>query len=661
MVDWVMGQDGGDSSGMSGAADAAAAPRRAPRERVRLRILATSDVHAHLMAWDYHADRAEPGYGLGRIATLIARMRRGADVCLLVDNGDFLQGSPLGDAAALGIGLGPGGLHPVIAAMNALGYDAAALGNHEFSHGIGLLMKVLRQADFPVLSANILTFRGATPLEDQTLFPARRLLRREVRGQMLTIGLVGLTPPQTLTWEASHIDRPLQARAIVETAAAHAGALRDEGADIVVALCHAGIGLGGDPSLGDNEAGLVAGLPGIDAVVAGHSHRRFPDPGLAPDLAPDAGLDPLRGRIHGRPVVAPGFNGSHLGVIDLVLAPKGKGWPKGWKITTRRARLLPVARRSETGRMQPLVAEDAGLHALALPAHEATRTWAARVIGANPRAASSHFALVMPSETVRLIAQGKIEAVRAALAGGPLARLPLLSAAAPIRAGGRGGPQNYTVLPRGPLTLRHLVDLYPFPNTLVALHLTGAEVAAWLERSASLYRQIPTGAQDAELIDPAFPAFNFDSIEGLTWRFDLAQPARFNALGRALDPAASRVRDLCWRGQPLAPDQPVILATNSYRQSGAGGFAAGLERRVVYRSTQASRDILERHITALGVLPPPQPPNWGFVPQAGTSVLFASAPDAVPPPGSGIEPLDLRPDGFRGFRLSLDQAMTRGS
>ena len=630
----------------------AAMPRgKAPLNRVRLRILATSDVHAHLLAWDYHADRTEPGVGLGRIATLIARMRRGADLCLLVDNGDFLQGSPLGDAAALGIGLGPGGLHPVIAAMNALDYDAAALGNHEFSHGMDLLMRVVGQAKFPILSANILTFKAGTPLDDHTLFPATTLILRKVQGLPLTIGLLGLTPPQTLDWEASHIDRPLTSRGIVEAATAHAHALKAEGADVVVALCHSGIGFAGEHSLSDSVAGEVAGLPGIDAVVAGHTHGSFPDP----EVAPGPGLDPLRGRIHGRPVVAPGFNGSHLGVIDLVLAPK----PQGWKVTTRRARLLPVAKRSATGRMQPVVSEDAELRALAMPAHEATRAWASRIIGANPLRATSHFALVMPSETVRLVARGKASAVRAALAGGPFAGLPVLAAASPIRAGGRGGPQNYTILPRGPLTVRQLADLYPFPNTIVALQLTGAEIAVWLERAASLYRQIPDGAQDAALIDPAFPVFNFDSIEGLTWRFDLSQPAQFDANGRMVLPQAQRVRDLCWQGQALDPGRPVILATNSYRQSGAGGFATGMEARVVYRGTVASRDVLEQHIASLGQLPPPDAPNWGFVVQPGTTALFDTAPDAVPPPGAGIEPLGLLPDGFRRFRLHLDHAMTQ--
>ena len=641
----------GITAGNSGGTLAAMPRGKAPPNRVRLRILATSDVHAHLLAWDYHTDRAEPNVGLSRIATLIARMRRGADLCLLVDNGDFLQGSPLGDAAALGIGLGPDGLHPVIGAMNALGYDAAALGNHEFGHGIDLLMRVLEQATFPILSANILTVKADDPLDDKTLFPASTLIRHMVLGRPLTIGLLGLTPPQTLDWEASHIDRPLASRGIVETAAAHAPALKANGADVVVALCHSGIGFAGEHSVADSVAGEVAGLPGIDAVVAGHTHRNFPDP----EMAKGPGLDPLRGRIHGRPVVAPGFNGSHLGVIDLVLAPK----PQGWKVTTRRARLLPVAKRSASGRMQPVVSEDADLRALALPAHEATRAWASRVIGANPLRATSHFALVMPSETVRLVARSKASAVRAALAGGPYAALPVLAAAAPIRAGGRGGPQNYTVLPRGPVTVRQLADLYPFPNTVVALRLTGAEIAVWLERAASLYRQTPDGAQDAELIDPAFPVFNFDSIEGLTWHIDLSQPARFDANGRIVQPGAQRVRDLCWQGQALDPGRPVILATNSYRQSGAGGFATGLEARVVYRGTDASRDVLERHIASLGQLPPPEPPNWGFVAQPGTTALFDTAPDAVPPPGFGIEPLGLLPNGFRRFRLHLDHAMTQ--
>jgi 2',3'-cyclic-nucleotide 2'-phosphodiesterase/3'-nucleotidase len=619
-------------------------------EQARLRILATSDVHAHLLAWDYHADRAAPDRGLTRIATLIARLRKRADLCLLLDNGDFLQGSPLGDAAALGRALGPGGIHPAIAAMNALHYDAAALGNHEFSHGLDLLLRALDQARFPILSANILTARGETPLMDRTFLPATALLQRHLAGHDLMIGLIGLTPPQTLTWEASHIDRPLLARDMIEAAAAQAADLKARGADVVVALCHAGVGDWSQPTPRDAEAEAIAGLPGIDAVIAGHTHRTFPDA----TLPARPGFDPLRGRIHGRPVVSPGFNGSHLGVIDLVLTWGGKGW----MLTGRRGRLLPVAARGTSGRMSALVPEDPALRAIVLPAHDATRAWASQTVGASGARSATYFALVAPCEPVRLVARAKTEAVRQALAGRAEAALPLLATAAPYRAGGRGGPGNYTILPRGVLTLRNLTDLYPHPNTLVAVRLTGAEVAEWLERSAALYRQITPGAHDAELIDSAFPFFNFDSIEGVTYRFDLSAPSRYDVHGQLLRPESRRLRDLCLNGQPLAPDRAVILATNSYRLSGIAGLVRDVGRRVVYRSDEPSRNALHRFIAALCDWPQTPPPNWGFLPMPATSAVIDSAPAAVEfiaaAPGLRVEPLDLRPDGFRRFRLHLD-------
>ena len=615
--------------------------------RVRLRLLATSDVHAHLLAWDYYADRPAPGRGLARLATLAARARRGADLSLLVDNGDFLQGSPLGDAAALGAALDQG-RNPIVAAMNAMGYDAAALGNHEFSHGLDRLMAAAAQAKFPILSANILTTRGAAPEADRTLFPATALIARSVAGRSLTVGLIGLTPPQTLAWEANHIDRPLFARSIVEAASAQARSLRARGADIVVALCHAGIRWNETDPV-DNEAAAVAGLAGIDAVVAGHSHRIFPDPDL--ELRP--GFDPKRGRIHGRPVVAPGFFGSHLGVIDLVLAPDDRGW----KITGRRARLIPVARRNADGRLAALAPEDTDLRAIALPAHDATRTWAGQTIGASPHRMSTHFALVAPCEAVRLVARAKALAVRAALAGTLHADLPILAASAPYRAGGRGGVDNYSILPRGPLSLRNLADIYPFPNSIVALRLTGAEVIRWLERAAGLFQRISPGAQDVPLIDPSFPSFNFDSIEGLSYRFALDQPALYDHRGQPTGSGQGRLRDVRLNGQPLDPAQPLILATNTYRLSGAGGFAADLTDRALPLHREFSRDALRHYIARLGQLPPPLPPNWGFMPMPGTSVVIESAARAVEfldqVQGLAIRPIGPGKDGFHRFRLTL--------
>lgn len=622
----------------------------AATDRTRLRLLATSDLHAHLLAWDYYTECPAPDRGLARIASLVARMRRGAEVTLLLDNGDFLQGSPLGDAVAEGAALLPGGLHPVIAAMNAMGYDAAALGNHEFSHGMALLERVLDQAKFPILSANLLTERAELPILDKTFLPATALIRRKALGQPLTIGVIGLTPPRTLLWEASQIDRPIEARDMAETAEDHAAALRSAGADVVVVLCHSGLGSASDESCHDTEAAEVARLPGIDAVIAGHTHGLFPDP----RLAARPGIDHIRGRVGRTPAVAPGFFGSHLGVIDLMLQRQAGGW----RIGGRQARLAAVAGRDPQGRLTSLVPEDPDLRALTLPAHEATRRWAAQTIGTCTVRTSTHFSLVAPSEPVRLVARAKAEALVEALAGTPHAGLPILSAAAPFRAGGRGGTDNYTILPRGSVSLRHLADLYPFPNTLVGLRTNGAGIATWLERSAALFAQILPGSRDTELFDPAFPSFNFDMIEGITYRIDLSRPAIFDAQGRFLGIPGGRVTDLRLDGQPLDPARPVILATNNYRVSDQHGFLEGIEAEPVYQGDLSCREALRGHIARLGRIPPPQPPNWGFRPMPGTTVLIDSAPAAVEfldqLPGFEAEPLEMTEEGFRRFRLHLD-------
>ena len=111
-------------------ATAPAAPRK-----VTISILHTTDLHGHLLPWDYEAAKPIDDYGLSKVATLIKRVREEKDVrTILVDAGDCIQGSPLADLHAVG---GPerkpegdGLPDPQMSCMNALGYDAFTVGNH---------------------------------------------------------------------------------------------------------------------------------------------------------------------------------------------------------------------------------------------------------------------------------------------------------------------------------------------------------------------------------------------------------------------------------------------------------------------------------------------------------------------------------------------------
>lgn len=591
---------------------------KATPPRLRLRLLETSDVHANLLPFDYFADRGDQPYGLARVATLIREARIEAANTLLFDNGDFLQGTPISDLTAQP-GRGWTGPHPVITAMNALGYDAATLGNHEFNFGLNWLHSSLTSANFPVVCANALTRPGATPLQDETLLPPCVMLKRQYRdssGQIhaLKIGVIGLVPPQITTWDQFHLQNRLTSRDMIETARAHVPALRARGAELIVALAHTGIAPGPARPNMENAALQLGAIGGIDAILAGHTHQVFPQPG-----GPKApGIDHTAATLNGTPAVMAGFRGSHLGVLDLTLTKRNGRW----QVTHHRAEARAV---TPPGATAPVPA-DPGLCQTVQNTHNQTRQIAAKPLGRTKTALHSYLALLRCDPSVRLVTEAQRRAVQNQLQSTPHQHLAILSASAPFKTGGRGGPHYYTDIPAGPLTLRNAADLYPFPNTLCALRLTGAELLDWLERAASTFNRIVPGKEDQPLCNPATPGHAFDVIQGLSYRIDLAPPARFDASGTLAAPSARRIRDLAHKGQPLDPHAEFILATNNYRAFGGGPYPAWPQDRIVLASQRQVRDIVADHIRHNGTTGADTPPIWSFIPIPGASVSFETGP-----------------------------------
>lgn len=624
-------------------------------ESAILRILATSDLHMHLLAWDYFTDRPARTRGLSLLAGLIERARAEVPQSILVDNGDFLQGSPLGDLLAETSYRPPDGLNPMIAAMNHLAYDAAALGNHEFSHGLAYLKAALPQARFPILSANILRVLGDDPSLDQPFVTPTALLARHIAlpghpPRKITIGLVGLTPVEVVNWESEALRGHVVARDMIGAAAHHLKKLRSDGADLVIALAHSGLG---DPRfLHDQETSVLHLAQNLefDAIVAGHTHMRMP----GPDFAASPQIDPVQGRVCGRPTVMPGFFGSHLGVIDLHLEPKGAS---GWTLVDSRVALRPVSRHSPSGRTVATVREDPAILAIASDAHDHTRRWSRRKIGETSQDLTSFFSLIGPTAAVRLVARAQADHIAQMVRGTLWMGLPILSAAAPFRCGGRSGPENFTHIAAGPLSLRNISDLYLFPNTVIALALMGHEVADWLERAAAMYHQIAPGSQDAELIDQDMPGFEFDQIEGLDYDIDLTRAAKFDITGRRLPGQPGRVRNITQGEHPLNPEARYILVTNSYRLGGGGRYDMARDERVILRGGQAIRAILASYVAQIGRVQIDTAPNWRLTLGTGGSVTFRTSPLActtAPEVRHGaLTALDLTADGFRRFRLTL--------
>ena len=603
---------------------------------VRLRLLATSDLHAHVLAHDYLADAPLVDGGLDRTAVLIARARDERPGAILLDNGDFLHGTPLADHAADARAAGRAAPDPVIAAMNRLGFDACALGNHEFDEAPSGLARALSEARFPLLCANA---RHACP----DGWPVRpwTVVERELEGadgrrHAVRVGVIGFLPAQTARWAGWRFARALRVRGIVEAAREEVPRLRAAGAEIVVALCHSGI----DARLG-GVALPLATVPGIDAVVCGHTHRVFPGPW--PEPAP--GVDPERGRLAGVPAVMPGWRGSHLGVIDLDLAPRREG---GWRVSDAQVEARPV------GGLRLGASGGLGAEPAVAAAHAAALARVRRPTGRTEIRLTNAFAHVGASSALDLTAAAKRGAARRLLAGGPHAGLPLLVATAPARAGGRRGEARFVDIAPGQVAQGHLAELHPHPDTLVVVRATGADLRDWLERAAARFARLDAWARDAALLDEAFPSYRFDVIYGLGYAFDLSRPALHDPIGGEGAGGTGRLVRLEHAGRAVRPDDVFAVATKSHRVSGEGLYAplARLPRLAEHEAPL--RATLAEHVAARSPLGPGEGAAWGFAPLPGATALFEAPRGAEVPPGLAARVERAEPDHpARGGRFEL--------
>ncbi|WP_138934849.1 bifunctional 2',3'-cyclic-nucleotide 2'-phosphodiesterase/3'-nucleotidase [Roseovarius arcticus] len=634
----------------------------------QLRLLETTDLHAHLLPYDYHSDNGDQPWGLARVATLIRAARAQVRNVMLFDNGDALQGTPMGDLTT-----GPApewrGPNPVIAAMNRLNYDAATLGNHEFNFGLNWLGRALGDATFPVTCANIMTPEGATPA--RSYLPQYLLLRRTLACDdgaeyPLTLGVIGLVPPQITTWDHAHLAGQLHVQDMIQTARRIVPQVRAAGADIVLLLAHSGIDGAHAIPMMENAAVPLAAIEGVDAIMAGHSHDIFPQPEAtgnthSQDTMEAAAVDHARGVLSGKPAVMAGAWGSHLGVLDLSLEARGGRW----RISGHTAEARPVASvPGPPATRAPVlsISCDADLSRALGPAHRLTLRHMHRPIGQARARLHSYLAMARADASVAAVNAVQTRLLARALQGTAHEGLPILSATAAFKTGGRGGPNNFTDLPEGPLSLRHAADLYPFPNHLCGMILTGADLRDWLERAAICFATVRPGAPEAMLRDYSVPGHDFDVISGLTYRIDLSAAPRYDRHGAALDAApgvgAGRIQDLCYNGLPLAADARFALATNSYRAFGAGAFTRPDDARIVHVSDTALRDDLVAEIAHTPLAAPAEhTANWRFVPLPGSSVLLDTGKGLRTDPSAlddmTADDLGLTPAGFQRLRIWL--------
>jgi len=588
-----------------------------------LRLLCTTDLHMNLTGFDYSSNQPNPGTGLTRTASLIAAARAKADqngaAVVLLDNGDALQGSPLGDRAITDAASGE--MHPLMRAFSHLRYDTIGLGNHDFNFGLKPLEKVLDQAPCSVIASNLRRLEsGILPKLEQ-----HAVLSRDIRigGQThkVRIGVLSLLPPQTVLWDANLLQGRVAVDDIVRCAAEHVPALRAAGCAVVVVLAHTGVSDYAHVPGQENAVIPLAAVPGIDAIFAGHTHLVLP----GSDHQRYHLVNADAGTIYDTPVAMAGYAGSHLAQIDLRLALDRD---KGWRIVESSSSVHAVAQRDQRGQIISQIAGDAELGKMLAPYHEETLKQMRQPVGQSPRTLHSCFALVSGDAGLRLIASAQARGIAPYLQDLGCADLPLLSAAAPAKFGGRSGPRSFTQVPAGTITRRHIEDLVPFPNELRAIIVTGQNLRDWLEMAVSLFNQMTPGEEETELLDPDWPGNAFDVIYGLGYRIDLSAPPRFQPDGQIANPGAERIRDLLYQDQPVARDREFVVALNSYRANGGGNVAALQGARHLQLPRLAIRDVLTAYLEQANAPTGYDVEPWSFVPIPGKRVMLHTCPSA---------------------------------
>ncbi|WP_157417578.1 MULTISPECIES: bifunctional 2',3'-cyclic-nucleotide 2'-phosphodiesterase/3'-nucleotidase [Bacillus cereus group] len=590
---------------------------------VNLRILETSDIHVNLMNYDYYQTKTDNKVGLVQTATLVNKAREEAKNSVLFDDGDALQGTPLGDYVANKIKdpknpVDPSYTHPLYRVMNLMKYDVISLGNHEFNYGLDYLNKVIEKTDFPVINSNVYKDDHDDKEEnDENYFKPYHILKKEVvdeagQKQIVKIGVMGFVPPQIMNWDKANLEGKVKAKDIVKTAKIMVDKMKND-VDVIVALAHSGVDKSGYNEGMENAAFYLATeVPGVDAVLMGHSHTEVTD------------------IFNGVPVVMPGVFGSNLGIIDMQLKKVNGKWE-----VQKKDQLKPELRKIADNKGNPLVHSDQKLVNEIKDEHEKTIEYVNTPVGETKAPINSYFSLVQDDPSVQIVTNAQKWYVEQELKKPEYEKIkdiPVLSAGAPFKAGGRNGAAYYTDIPAGTLAIKNVADLYVYPNTLYAVKVNGAQVKEWLEMSAGQFNQInpkPKEKIEQQLVNTGYPTYNFDIIDGLKYEIDVTQPAKYDKDGKVVNANTNRIVNMTYEGKPVADDQEFIVATNNYRGS-SKTFPGVSEGEVIYQSQDETRQIIVKYMQETPVINPTADQNWTFKPIVADKLIttFDSSPNA---------------------------------
>jgi 2',3'-cyclic-nucleotide 2'-phosphodiesterase/3'-nucleotidase len=373
------------------------------------------------------------------------------------------------------------------------------------------------------------------------------------------IGIVGLTTGGIPSWERPEHYRGLSWQDQVAAAQREVARLK---ADVVILAVHGG--LDRDPATGRAFPGplandnmvwqLATALPKVDVILYGHTHRA------------DAGT-----RIGGVLIVQARNWGQSLAQVDLTVEREATG---AWKVRDKRSKLIPVTEQTTA---------DAEVMKIAAPYHEATEAYLKTPVAESAAELDGRYGRYEDTALVDAIHEVQLHFTKA-----DVSLTALFQPSLRIR--------------KGPVTVREMASLYVFDNELYMVEGNGRMLKQALENAARFFKSCGDEACGGALLDPAFPGFNFDMAQGVGYEIDLTRPA------------GERVKNVTFQGKPLADDQPLKIALNSYRAAGSGGYEMFRDAKIAYRSGREIRDLLIEYYTEKKRLPEAADQNWRIVP-----------------------------------------------
>lgn len=570
-------------------------PRLEDGARADVALLETTDLHANVLSFDYFRGTVDPTLGFERVATLIRQARKEYPNNFLFDDGDTIQGTALSDHQAQAARLPCGEKLATYKAMDALGYDAGAIGNHEFNYGLDFLAQVTgtplavdgvspqtcQGPAFPLVLSNVFSARDGRPLYRPWLVVEKTITAYTPDGSALEVplrvGVLGFAPPPILKWDRLNLEGKVTTLGVVEAAQKYVPELRAQNVDLVIAVAHGGLNPSPYTSDMENAGWHLAAVEGIDAMLLGHSHDTFPNasnPKSRFNNMPE--VDNERGFVRGVPAVMASFWGKGLGVIKLALQRRDGRWQLVKDKTFSEVR--PICPKDAE-----CVAPDPEIARLVDAEHRATIAWLDEPIGETDFHLSTYFADQGDVSAIGAVNAAQLAYTKAWIkAERPdLAGLPVLSAVAPFK-GGFAGADDYSDVKPGKVTMKSAADLYLYPNTFAAVKIDGTVLKNWLEKSAERFNRIDPNSTEAQpLINTRMPTYNFDVIQGgLTYTIDLTRAP------------GERIVKLDYLRKPVKPEQVFIVATNNYRASGSGNIRGLDASTIVASSEKANRDIV---------------------------------------------------------------------